>query len=265
VRAKKNLPVVALLSSNPPQPEGPTAHRHIKRECGTWERPPSVPVGKTSAEILTSDVSWSGGALPSALLSGVPLTNQVAVQMQQRESGYRSFRPYRGAQAMSIEAFGDLLVPNLEAMHRFVRRRMRTQDYVEDVVQQTLLLAFAHRHQLREPSKFKSWLYSIAVNEIRMFRRSTRKSLTLDELPTLAITDARSSPFVRCEESKRKTRLGAAMRRLHDRDRVILQFDLGEFTLSETAAAMEVSLSAAKSARFRARRRLAESMRHQAA
>jgi hypothetical protein len=30
-----------------------------------------------------------------------------------------------GGQAMSIEAFGDLPVPNLEAMHRFVRMRTR--------------------------------------------------------------------------------------------------------------------------------------------
>jgi DNA-directed RNA polymerase specialized sigma24 family protein len=89
---------------------------------------------------------------------------------------------------MSIETFGDLLAPNLEAMRRFVRRRMRTQDHVEDVVQQTLLLAFVHRHQLRAPSKFKSWLCSIAVNEIRMFLRVTRKSLSLDELPASAIT-----------------------------------------------------------------------------
>ena len=41
---------------------------------------------------------------------------------------------------MSIETFGDLLAPNLDAVRRSVRMRLRTQDHVEDVLQQTLFL-----------------------------------------------------------------------------------------------------------------------------
>ena len=77
---------------------------------------------------------------------------------------------------MSIETFGDLLAPNLDAVRRCVRMRLRTKDHVEDVLQQTLFLASAHRHQLGAPSKFRSWLFSIAVNEIRAFLRSARKT-----------------------------------------------------------------------------------------
>jgi RNA polymerase sigma-70 factor (ECF subfamily) len=177
---------------------------------------------------------------------------------------HRSFRLYT-EDAMSSETFGDLLAPNLKPIRRFVQRRMRNQDHVDDVMQQTLLLAFAHRHQLRSPSKFRSWLCSIAVNEIRLFVRSARKSLSLDELPAFAIIDSGSSPLLCYEEAECQTRLRAAMRRLHERDRLSLQFDLDGLTASQTAAGMDVSLSAVKSARFRARRHLAESMRRKSA
>ena len=43
---------------------------------------------------------------------------------------------------MSTEPFDDLFMPHFEVMRRFVRRRMRTQDDVDDAVQRTLLLAF---------------------------------------------------------------------------------------------------------------------------
>jgi DNA-directed RNA polymerase specialized sigma24 family protein len=52
---------------------------------------------------------------------------------------------------MSKEAFGDLLAPHLEAIRRFVRRRLRTEVYADDVVHRTLLLAYAHRNQCEVP------------------------------------------------------------------------------------------------------------------
>ncbi len=69
---------------------------------------------------------------------------------------------------------------------------------------------------------------------------------------------------MRCEESERQTRVRAAVQCLHDRDRATLRFDLDGLTISRNPAATEFFISAAKSARFRARRR-AQSLRFQAA
>ena len=165
---------------------------------------------------------------------------------------------------MSRETFGRLLAPNLGAIRRFVRRRLRTQDYVDDVLQQTLLLAFVHRNQLRAPSKFKSWLWSIAVNEVRMFHRSYRPYLSLDELPRFEIADPANSPLLRCEAAERRAFLEAAMGRLHACDQAAIQLELDGLTVPETAAATAVSVAAAKSARFRARQRLLQAVHQQA-
>src|SRR5712691_4544591 len=81
-----------------------------------------------------------------------------------------------GRLQMSGETFETLLAPNLQAVRRMVKSRLRTGDQTDDIVQQTLLHAFASRDQLRAESKFKSWLWSIALNEIRAFFRATRRS-----------------------------------------------------------------------------------------
>jgi RNA polymerase sigma-70 factor (ECF subfamily) len=161
---------------------------------------------------------------------------------------------------MSGDIFADLLAPNLQLVRRFVHSRLRTSDHAEDIVQQTLLRAFAGRDQLRARSKFKSWLCSIALNEIRMFFRSDRATLSLHELPDFQ--DRAPSPLATAEWGERVEWLQAGMAKLSERDRVTIHLrDFDGLSLAETATALESSESAAKSAHFRARRRLAYAVR----
>jgi RNA polymerase sigma-70 factor (ECF subfamily) len=159
---------------------------------------------------------------------------------------------------MTGDTFEALLAPNLASVRRFVQTRLRTPDHADDVIQQTLLQAFVHRDQLRAISKFKSWLCSIAMNEVRMYFRTGRPSVSLHEFPQIDSRESRPSPLARVEELERVEWLQAGMDRLSDRDRETIRLrDLEGMSLTETAEAFELSESAAKSSHFRARRRLA--------
>jgi len=163
---------------------------------------------------------------------------------------------------MTGDTFEALLAPNLQSVRRFVQTRLRTSDHADDVIQQTLLRAFAHRHQLRASSKFKSWLCSIALNEVRTFFRNGRATLSLDASPHIDSRDLGPSPLARVEQMERLEWLRAGMARLSARDRAAIRLrDLDGLSLTETAQAMESSEAAAKSAHFRARRRLACAVR----
>jgi RNA polymerase sigma-70 factor (ECF subfamily) len=130
------------------------------------------------------------------------------------------------------------------------------------VLQQTLLRAFAHRDQLRAGSKFKSWLCSIAMNEVRLLFRRERPSVSLDEFPRIDSRDSGLSPLARLEEMERLEWLKAGMETLSDRDRETIRLrDLEGKSLTETAEVFELSESAAKSTHFRARQRLAGTLR----
>jgi RNA polymerase sigma-70 factor, ECF subfamily len=163
---------------------------------------------------------------------------------------------------MTGETFESLLAPNLPSVRRFVQTRLRAPDHADDVIQQTLLQAFAHRHQLRAGSKFKSWLCSIAMNEVRLFFRTGRPTVSLDECPQIDSRDSGLSPLARAEQAERVKWLEAGMDRLSDRDRAAIRLrDLQEVSLAKTAEAFALSRSAAKSTHFRARRRLAGALR----
>ena len=163
---------------------------------------------------------------------------------------------------MTVDTFEALLAPNLPSVRRFVQTRLRTPDHADDVLQQTLLQAFSHRDQLRTGSKFKSWLCSIAMNQVRMFFRTSRPTMSLHEFPEIDSRDSGPSPLARVEELERLEWLRTGMDRLSDRDRDTIRLrDLEGMSLTETAEAFELSESAAKSTHFRARRRLARVLR----
>src|SRR5580698_6450066 len=163
---------------------------------------------------------------------------------------------------MTGDTFEALLAPNLPSVRRFVQTRLRTSDHADDIVQQTLLHAFAHRHQLRASSKFKSWLCSIAMNEVRMFFRTDRPNISLDEFPKIDSRDSGPSPLARMEQMERLEWLHAGMKRLSDRDRRAIRLrDFDELSLTETAQVIASSEAATKSSHFRARKRLAGAVR----
>jgi len=160
---------------------------------------------------------------------------------------------------MSGESFTDLLEPTLPAIRKFVRSKMKMSDQAEDVLQQTLLHAFAHRDQLRASSKFKSWIASIAMNEIRGLARRTRFCLPLDGLPPLIAPDQSACPHKTYERRERAERLYSGLAQLSDRDREAIQMvDFAETHVSEAATKLSVTPSALKSAHYRARRRLSD-------
>src|SRR5580704_18207582 len=163
---------------------------------------------------------------------------------------------------MTGDTFEALLAPNLPSVRRFVQTRLRTPDHADDVLQQTLLQAFVHRNQLRTSSKFRSWLCSIAMNEVRMFFRIGHPTMSLHEFPQIDSRDSGPSPLAKVEEMERLEWLKAGMDRLSDRDRETIRLrDLEGMSLKETAEAFELSESAAKSTHFRARQRLAGALR----
>lgn len=161
---------------------------------------------------------------------------------------------------MSEETFDTLLAMNLKSVRNLVRMRIRRTDHADDIVQQTLLLAFSRRDQLRVESKFKSWLQSIAINEIRMFYRACRSSISLDELPGL-LADPTPSPLAICEQRERTERLREGLATLSRRDRTALRLvDIEELTVAQAARVLTVKPAALRSTHFRARRRLARQL-----
>ena len=64
------------------------------------------------------------------------------------------------------ETFANGIVEHLSYLRRMVRGLTRNDAMTDDIVQETMLKALAHADEFRFESSLKTWLTSIAKNEL---------------------------------------------------------------------------------------------------
>jgi RNA polymerase sigma-70 factor (ECF subfamily) len=161
-----------------------------------------------------------------------------------------------------IDAFGDLVQPHLTFLSRFAQQRLRSESEAEDVVQQSIFLAFRHLRQFRGEASFKTWLRAIALNEVlRLLNRRTVAPLPLHESFAAGLPDPASSPHIQCEQRERAEQLHKALTRLPEKYRLMIQLrDLRELSIDETARSLSLTSSAVRTRHHRARKLLVRSL-----
>lgn len=76
-------------------------------------------------------------------------------------------------------AYKALYNANVTALYRFLRQYSLDSHQVEEWVQRAFIKAFHHLASFRGTSRFSTWLFTLALNEMRMDFRSRRHSETL--------------------------------------------------------------------------------------
>ncbi|GAA3205322.1 sigma-70 family RNA polymerase sigma factor [Actinocorallia longicatena] len=151
------------------------------------------------------------------------------------------------AQAGDPAARDQLMVHSLPLVYNVVGRALDGRDDVDDVVQDTLLRALRGLGGLREPERFRGWLVTIAMNQVR--RRWTApdraRAVALESVPEPADPDFAETAITRLGLSEQRQELAEATRWLEEADRDLLALwwleASGELTRAELAEALEVS------------------------
>ncbi len=71
-------------------------------------------------------------------------------------------------------AFDQLIDRYQEDIHRMIYYRIRAQMDAEDLTQDVFIRAYRSISRLREPQRFRGWLYRIAVNRVNDYLRKKR-------------------------------------------------------------------------------------------
>jgi RNA polymerase sigma-70 factor, ECF subfamily len=163
------------------------------------------------------------------------------------------------------QEFSDLLQTNLLALNRFVLGMVGNHFDAADIVQETAAKAFIHFADFRAQAKFKTWLMSIALNEVRGRRRREARSrlsyFEVDQLEQFATAGTADSPYRQYQEREASQILDDAMSSLPPSNRDILRlrtFDGRDIV--DTARELSISVPAAKARYFRAARRLSHEL-----
>jgi RNA polymerase sigma-70 factor, ECF subfamily len=177
----------------------------------------------------------------------------------------------RDAVAGSVDAFGKLVILYQHNIYGYVLGVVGNAADARDVAQETFLLAYRSLGQLRSPETFRSWLYTIAVNQCRnLLKRRGRErarfvasSAEAGEVGGRRSADIGSVPSPRdaAEASETGAAVAAAIAALPDtyREVAVMRFRNG-LKVSRIAAALGLTVAAVESRLRRARSELCKGL-----
>jgi RNA polymerase sigma-70 factor (ECF subfamily) len=85
----------------------------------------------------------------------------------------------------SLPSFEELITRYSSRLYYFLRFRLRTDEDIEDLIQETFLKAFHNIDRFSPEHKFSTWLYTIAIRlAISRFRSEKKRSVSLDPSPS---------------------------------------------------------------------------------
>lgn len=185
-------------------------------------------------------------------------------------------------------AFGQVVEPYRKELTAHCYRLTGSMQDAEDMVQETMLRAWRKRSTYAERATFRAWLYKIATNAcLDSLKKSARRTLPsakhrpanprepfappvqepiwLEPIPDELLAGISSTPEARYGMRESITlAFTIAMQTLPPRQRAVLLLrDVLGWRAQETADALDISLSAANSALFRARQKLAKTGSYQ--
>lgn len=152
---------------------------------------------------------------------------------------------------MDFESFYKKYAP---AVRRFALFLCGDPAMADDITADTFLHAFQVHEHIRQPT-VRSYLFTIARNAYRDLQRRTWRRAELDGNQP----DARISAHAHLEQRQELDAVLAALQQLPEIDRTILLMRvLDDMPYEEIAAALDISIAAAKVKVHRARARLME-------
>jgi RNA polymerase sigma-70 factor (ECF subfamily) len=158
------------------------------------------------------------------------------------------------------DRFVDLVEPHMTVLSRVVRNKMRNDSEAEDVIQETLLKAFARLQQFRFKASFRTWLIQIAINEVLQWHRTRAHAqfpmLNESVLLDVQVADEFASPLKQCERRETLGWFRRALAKLPENYQIVIRLrDLEHLSIAETAQVLHLSAAAVKTRHRRARLR----------
>jgi RNA polymerase sigma-70 factor, ECF subfamily len=151
------------------------------------------------------------------------------------------------------DEFERVVIPHTRSLLGFARRIALNSSSAEDLVQETLLLAWRGLHQLETGTNARAWLFRILVNASNAQKRKLRSSAAALALtPEMSAASDAQSEFI--EVFQALDRLGA------DQRTVLLLSVVEGFTCKEIGEILIVPIGTVMSRLSRAREAMREAL-----
>jgi len=165
------------------------------------------------------------------------------------------------AQRGDVEAFQQLFDAYGPKILNYLFRMTRSREMAEDLAQETFILAFKKLSTLREPSKFQSWIFRIAQNNVyQAFRGNRPQMVSIDEDNSKELSDVqklatpRSGPEAEVLSDELQSVIQDAINALPEKYKTVFVLSaIQKLSYSEISKIVGRSLASIKSDIHRAR------------
>jgi len=163
------------------------------------------------------------------------------------------------AAAGDERAYGKLVQAYQARLYNFVRSMVISPEIAEDITQEAFVKAFFNLSKLKEPGRFKSWLFRIANNSTLDYLRRKRLPLAeVDDNVRESYVDDRN-PQDKVVAEVRSKHIRQALGKLKEDQRSILVMcDLQGLSYQEIAEILNIPFGTVQSRIFYARKKLKE-------
>ena len=160
------------------------------------------------------------------------------------------------------DAFGVLVHKYQEMVYAYAFQKVRNEEDAQDVTQEVFWRAYHGLYQLRQPHRFRSWLYTIMSNECKRRLVSVIKTRQRETTLEDATDDAlRIEPAHTTPTEEWRVDLEQALSELPDDNRVaVSMFYMGDSSLKEISEFLGVSVNTVKGKLYRARQQLGSAL-----
>ena len=164
-------------------------------------------------------------------------------------------------------AFDELVKRYKDRLHNFVCRYMNNQTLAEDVVQETMIKLYTHKHYYKPVAKFSTWIYTIAKNlaltELRKNKRRQTSSLWTDDGRPIDIETGGESLDRKVQNELAVEELNKCLDEIPENFRIaVVLRDFQELSYQEISKILEIPIGTIKSRINRGRIQLAEKLKH---
>jgi RNA polymerase sigma-70 factor, ECF subfamily len=161
----------------------------------------------------------------------------------------------------NVRSFSNLVRKYQDRIYTLVVQSINLREDAKDITQNTFLNAFSSLEKFRRDSSFPTWLYRIAINQIKNYWRQNRKKMIVTESELKSFSEEYRNRFKELpdrendehsEESKRLANELMSFLPLEQRQMFILYYVIG-YSCQEIADIFKTSTSNVKIQLYRGR------------
>ena len=168
-----------------------------------------------------------------------------------------------------ISAYNHLVYRYKDKLFNFIYQFVRDVDLAEDLLQDTFMKLYTHKHSYKRLAKFSTWIYTIAGNfaKTELRKKKRRKTYANSELifeeSEFIIKDETSVPHDQLLNKNFNKELKGCLRALPlNFKTIIILRDIQELSYDEISKIVELPLGTVKSRINRARLKLYECLKN---